>query len=151
MEGWLSLPGCLQGARGRPCWSWSGAGPDHAFSQLIHCLPGGFIPQGIHSISVTDSGRGQEWLFWGAPCSFLCGSASSLLQDFPIPGTPRKIDPGSRAGSCFAHSTYSSTFLCSSALVAPVEMLAKNSRKSPEFCFPGFAKTVLLIKQPKEM
>lgn len=62
-----------------------------------------------------------------------------------------KIDPGSRAGRSSAYSTYSSTFLCSSALVAPVEMLAKNSRKSPEFCFPGFAKAFLLIKQPKEM
>lgn len=70
---------------------------------------------------------------------------------FPFLEHQWKIDPGSRAGKSSAHSTYSSTFLCSSALVAPVEMLAKNSRKSPEFCFPGFAKTFLLIKQPKEM
>lgn len=62
-----------------------------------------------------------------------------------------KIDPGSRAGRSSAHSTYSSAFLCSSALVAPVEMLAKNSRKSPEICFPDFAKTFVLINQPKEM
>lgn len=62
-----------------------------------------------------------------------------------------KIDPESRAGRSSAHSTYSSTFLCSSVVVAPVEMLAKNSRKSPEICFPGFAKTFVLIKQPKEI
>jgi len=36
-------------------------------------------------------------------------------------------------------------------LVGPAEIFAKILRKSQEFCFPGFAKTFLLIKQPKEM
>lgn len=70
---------------------------------------------------------------------------------FPSLEDQCKIDPRSRAASSSPRCAYSSTFPCSSALVGPLEIFGKILRKSQEFCFPGFAKTFLLIEQPKEM
>lgn len=70
---------------------------------------------------------------------------------FPSLEDQCKMDPGSRAAGRSAHSTHSSTFLHSFSLVGPVEIFARILRKPQEFCFPGFAKAFLLIKQPREM
>lgn len=151
MEGWLSLHGSLGKLEGG-CAA-HGVGPDQGTpspSSLTASLEASSpkAPTVFRSLTLDDDRDG--W-FGRLP------AASSEVQFLPffrifLPLEHQwKIDPGSRAGRSSAHSTYSSTFLCSSALVAPVGMLVKISRKSPEFCFPGFAKAFLLIKQPKEM
>lgn len=120
-----------------------------------HLLPAHSLPPGrVYTPRHTQSLGHRLWM---SAEELLAASCEVQLLPFsrhwifPSLEDQGKIDPGSRAGGSFAHSTYSSKFPRSSALVGPDEIFAKILRKSWEFCSPGFAKTFLLIKQPKEM
>lgn len=99
-----------------------------------HSLPSGRVYPGAYTIfrsfALYEDRDGWFWELLTASCEvqlllFSRHWIFSSLED------QCKIDPRSRAVSSSAHSTYSSTFLCSSALVGPAEIFAKILRKIP--------------------